>query len=131
MTFVLLFPLVQVASAQEEVLGEEPGLEKPGKNLEETAETEAETGAIRPRIKVTLLKRLLCWRSYQLQLKGGIQSDHWELKDGKKLPFLLKLDKEKGTIYGVVLSRENVELPFRITTRHQGKVDATCTLRIR
>ncbi|MFH1440743.1 MAG: Ig-like domain-containing protein, partial [Candidatus Omnitrophota bacterium] len=98
---------------------------------EKSVETTEESS---PEIVVALkpIKRFLMWRSYQMEIVEGIKTKplSWVLADKQKLPFMLKLDEHKGTIYGVIWGKGSFDLKIKITTQDQETKEVTIKLNV-
>jgi hypothetical protein len=78
------------------------------------------------------LKRFLFWRVYKLQLEDKqIRPFFWQIKDKQRLPFLLRLNKRKGTIYGIVWGKQDIALDFVIIVQNRERITANCKLEIK
>ena len=76
------------------------------------------------------MKQVAFWRVYKLELKGAdAQPVFWKAKD-RRLPYLLRLNKRKGTIYGIIWGKREVKLDFTIITQDRERIEASCKLKI-
>lgn len=104
-----------------------------GKEALERPEMAKEKEEPRPaKIEVKELKRILFWKVYQLQLEDeNIQPFFWQLKDEQRLPFLLRLNKRKGTIYGIAWGSTTLNLGLVVMTQDRETFEASCALEIK
>lgn len=108
-----------------------------GKKLEklpaqaQKAETKEEKAPPEIIIIVKPVKKFMIWRSYELKMrKGAAEPISWELGTKQKLPFMLKLDKKKGTIYGIVWGKGRFKLRLNMIAADKQVIESSCKLMV-
>ena len=121
-------PKITIAEEREEII---PEIEEIPLILEEKEELKPEA-VIKPLIvKAKLIRRFLIWKTYQLELEGDIRPIHWQLAENQKLPFGLRLNKNKGIISGMAWGKKEYDLNLNIITQDRRKIEASCKLGVK
>ena len=89
-------------------------------------------------IQVTarVLKHILIWRTYQLELEEGIEVIDWQLAGDRRLPLGLMFNRKKGTIYGFVVGKRTLEVKLGLIVRDKVKqnvraVETSCMVKFK
>jgi hypothetical protein len=72
-------------------------------------------------VTARVLKHILIWRTYQLELEEGMEAIDWQLADDQRLPLGLMFNRKKGTIYGFVVGKRNLEVKLGLIVRDKVK----------
>lgn len=82
-------------------------------------------------IEVREKNRFLIWREYALSLVPNKKVSYWDMPGNAKLPYLLFLNKQKGTIWGLVWGSTQTNVDFLVTGNDGANQSVSCELNIK